>query len=154
MTGGTVDQAAPIVIGSDHAGWELKEAVKAYLSGKGIPVTDVGEPAYDRLDDYPKYAFRVARSVAAGAYQRGIAVCGTGLGASMAANRVSGVRAALCITEEMAVMSRKHNDANVLVMGGRLIAKETAFAIVDAWLSTAFEGGRHETRIRQIDTQE
>ena len=142
-----------IVIGSDHAGWEMKEMVKNYLAGKGMEVTDLSEPVYDKTDDYPKYAFKVARAVAAGTFSSGIAVCGSGIGASMAANRVRGVRAALCITEEMAQLSKKHNNANVLVLGGRITTEETAKRIVDAWLATEFEGGRHETRIRLLDAE-
>jgi len=148
-----MDQKTPnaIVIGSDHAGWEMKETVKKYLAGKGMEVTDLSEPVYDKADDYPKYAFKVARAVANGSFTRGIAVCGSGIGASIAANRVRGARAALCITEEMARLSKKHNNANVLVLGGRITPEETALRIVDAWLTTAFEGGRHETRINMLD---
>jgi ribose 5-phosphate isomerase B len=147
----TKNESAAIVIGSDHAGWELKETVKNWLLGKEFHVTDVSEPALNSEDDYPKYAFRVARAVADKSFGRGIVFCGTGIGASIAANRVKGARAALCLTEEMAALSRRHNDANVLVLGGRLTAPEKAYAIVEAWLSPAFEGGRHERRVRLLD---
>ncbi len=140
-----------VVIGSDHAGWELKEAVKIWLLNKKFQVADVSEPALNSEDDYPKYAFRVAGAVADRSFARGIVFCGTGIGASIAANRVKGARAALCLTEEMAALSRRHNDANVLVLGGRLTAPEKAYAIVEAWLSTGFEGGRHERRVRLLD---
>jgi RpiB/LacA/LacB family sugar-phosphate isomerase len=148
------DRDAAVVIGSDHAGWELKEAVKHWLLGKNFTVTDVSEPALNPADDYPKYAFRVARAVAGGSFARGIVLCGTGIGASIAANRVKGVRAALCLTEEMAVLARKHNDSNVLVLGGRLTDPAGAYPIVGAWLSTVFEGGRHAGRVRQLDAAE
>jgi ribose 5-phosphate isomerase B len=148
------EENTAIVIGSDHAGWELKEAVKAHLQSKKIAVSDLSEPSLNPADDYPKYSFRVAKAVASGTFDRGIIICGTGIGASIAANRVKGVRAALCLTEEMAVLSRKHNNANVLVLGGRLTVSEKAFSIIEAWLSTAFEGGRHEGRVRQLDKME
>jgi ribose 5-phosphate isomerase B len=148
------EKTAAVVIGSDHAGWELKEAVKAKLESKKFAVSDLSEPSLNPADDYPKYAFRVAKAVADGTFDRGIVICGTGIGASIAANRVKGVRAALCLTEEMAVLSRKHNNANVLVLGGRLTAPEKASSIIEAWLSTAFEGGRHEGRVRQLDKME
>jgi ribose 5-phosphate isomerase B len=148
------DEKNAVVIGSDHAGWELKEAVRGYLQGRNVVVTDVSEPTLNPADDYPKYAFRVAKAVAAKTFDRGIVICGTGIGASIAANRVKGVRAALCLTEEMAILSRRHNNANVLVLGGRLTAPEKSFAIVDAWLATAFEGGRHEGRVQQLDKME
>jgi RpiB/LacA/LacB family sugar-phosphate isomerase len=143
-----------IVLGSDHAGWELKEAVKNFLKNKGIAVEDVSEPAFNPNDDYPRYALRVAKLVAAGKYDKGIALCGTGIGASIAANRVKGVRAALCLTPEMARTTKAHNDANVLVLGGRTTPAEDAFRIIEAWLSATFEGGRHARRIEEIDNLE
>jgi ribose 5-phosphate isomerase B len=143
-----------IVIGSDHAGWELKEEVKKYLIDKGINVKDVSEPKLSPDDDYPKYAKRVAKAVASGEYDKGITVCGTGIGASIAANRVRGARAALCLTPEMARMSRRHNNANVLVMGGRITQPRDASMIIDAWLSAKFEGGRHQRRVELMDSAE
>lgn len=139
-----------IVIGSDHAGFQLKEYIKEQLARRGIPYRDVGTDS-TRAVDYPLYAGRVARAVSTGEYTRGIAICGAGIGASITANRFRGVRAALCVTVEMASLARGHNNANVLVMGGRITPKHTAAAILDAWLTTPFEGGRHTHRIEQID---
>ncbi|MBD3392670.1 MAG: ribose 5-phosphate isomerase B [Chitinivibrionales bacterium] len=139
-----------IIIGSDHAGYEMKEHIKAELAAKGIPFEDIG--TYDTTStDYPLWAGRVAKAVSHGTREKGIAICGSGIGASMAANRFRGVRAALCITPEMARLSREHNNANVLVLGGRITTPETATEILWTWLDTAFEGGRHERRIAQID---
>jgi RpiB/LacA/LacB family sugar-phosphate isomerase len=141
-----------LVIGSDHAGWELKEAVKEYLVGKGFAVDDVSEPAYNSEDDYPVSAAKVAKLVASGEYGQGITLCGTGIGASIAANRIRGARAALCFTPEMARMARRHNNANVLVLGGRITQPAEAFMMIDAWMATHFEGGRHERRVRLLDS--
>jgi RpiB/LacA/LacB family sugar-phosphate isomerase len=143
-----------IVIGSDHAGWELKEAVREYLAGKGFAVDDVSEPAYNAEDDYPVSASKVAKLVASGKYEQGVTVCGTGIGASIAANRIRGARAALCFTPEMARMARRHNNANVLVLGGRITQPAEAFMIFDAWSATHFEGGRHERRVQMLDNLE
>ncbi|MBN1127380.1 MAG: ribose 5-phosphate isomerase B [Chitinispirillaceae bacterium] len=143
-----------IVIGSDHAGWELKEAIKEQLKGKGFSVEDVSEPAYNSDDDYPVFAARVARLVAEGKFQSGITVCGTGIGASIAANRIRGARAALCFTPEMGRMAKRHNNANVLVLGGRITQPAEAFMIIDAWMTTHFEGGRHQRRVDLLDTVE
>jgi ribose 5-phosphate isomerase B len=143
-----------IVIGSDHAGWELKEEIKKYLIEMGYAVKDLSEPRLNPDDDYPVSAKKVATAVASGDFERGITVCGTGIGASIAANRINGSRAALCFTPEMARMSRRHNDANVLVLGGRITRPREAFMILDAWLSAKFEGGRHERRVRLLDGTE
>jgi ribose 5-phosphate isomerase B len=140
-----------IVIGSDHAGFELKEYIKGVLDQLGIPHRDVGTDSTEPVD-YPLYAGRVARAVAKGEYPRGIAICGAGIGASITANRFRGVRAALCVTVEMAKLARGHNDANVLVMGGRITPQETAKEILRTWLNASFEGGRHTQRVRQLDT--
>jgi len=140
-----------IIIGSDHAGYERKDEVKAYLISLGFEVKDVSEPVYDGKDDYTKYAAEVARQVANKTFDRGIVLCGSGIGASIAANRFRGVRAALCLTPEMGRMSRLHNNSNVLVLAGRLTDKATTLQIVDAWLNGTFEGGRHETRVAQLD---
>jgi ribose 5-phosphate isomerase B len=148
------EKNTPIVLGSDHAGWELKEEIKAYLSGKGIPVKDVSEPRLNPNDDYPVTAKKVAKAVASGEFERGITMCGTGIGASIAANRVKGSRAALCLTPEMARMARRHNNANVLVLGGRITTSNEAFMIIDAWMSAQFEGGRHERRVMLLDSAE
>jgi RpiB/LacA/LacB family sugar-phosphate isomerase len=143
-----------IVIGSDHAGWQLKEAIKEQLAGKGYTVDDVSEPSYNAEDDYPVYAARVAKLVAQGRYESGIAVCGTGIGASIAANRIRGARAALCFTPEMGRMAKRHNNANILVLGGRTTQPADAFMIIESWMNTGFEGGRHARRVDQLDTVE
>ena len=143
-----------IVIGSDHAGWELKEAVKEYLNGKGLAVTDISEPKLNPDDDYPTFAFRVAKRVASGEFIQGITICGTGSGASIAANRVRGARAALCYSPEMGRMAKRHNNANILVLGGRIIQPGDAAMIIDAWMSAKFEGGRHLRRVQLLDTPE
>jgi ribose 5-phosphate isomerase B len=148
----TENKSEPIVIGSDHAGFEMKEFVKKHLSSRGIPFFDAGAKLYDPEDGYPAFAFNVAQSVASGKFSRGILMCGTGIGASIAANRVKKVRAALCYSPEMAQMSRIHNNSNVLVMGGRTTSTDVAAKIMDAWLEAQFEGGRHQMRIDQIDT--
>lgn len=140
-----------IIIGSDHGGFELKEFLKAELSKKGITVEDVGTYSPDSVD-YPHYGSKVAQAVASGAYERGIVICGTGIGISIAANRFKGVRAAVCCNVEMARLSREHNNANILALGGRTTDKPTAAAILETWLSTPFAGGRHEKRVNQLDT--
>ncbi len=145
-----VREPEEIVIGSDHAGFEMKEFLKEELHKRGFALKDVGTET-TKPTDYPLYAGRVAHSVADGENDRGIAVCGAGIGASIAANRVRGVRAALCTSVEMAKLSRAHNNANVLVLGGRTTPKELATQILDAWLETPFEGGRHIPRIEMLD---
>lgn len=139
-------QPAPIIIGSDHAAYNLKQWVVGHLEARGIPVEDVG--VHDtQSSDYPLYARAVAGRVSSGAFSRGILLCGTGLGMSMAANKFPNVRAALCNDLFSAKMARLHNDANILVLGGRVIGDVLAGAIVDTWLDTAFEGGRHQRRL-------
>ncbi|MEW6523174.1 MAG: ribose 5-phosphate isomerase B [Bacillota bacterium] len=138
-----------LVMGSDHGGYRLKEELKAYLSGRNLEVTDVGTGSEDAVD-YPGLALVVAEGVASGEYDRGILVCGTGVGMCMAANKVPGVRAALCHDVFSARASRAHNDANVLTLGARVIGPGLARAIVDVWLEQAFEGGRHARRVEQI----
>ncbi|HEY4543828.1 MAG TPA: ribose 5-phosphate isomerase B [Tissierellaceae bacterium] len=138
-----------IGIGSDHGGFELKEAVKEYLQGKNIDVVDYGTYNEESVD-YPDYGKKVATAVVEKEVDRGIVVCGTGIGISIAANKVKGARCALCSEEYSARMSRKHNDANVLALGGRVIGQELAFSIVDAYLEEDFEGGRHERRVKKI----
>lgn len=140
-----------IIIGSDHAGFRLKDHIKKDLAAMGIPVEDVGV-FNDQPSDYPVYSARVAAGVARGEFKRGIAICGSGIGASIVANRFKKVRAALCITPEMGAMSRRHNDANVLVLGERITAPDVASEILKQWLTTPFEGGRHARRNDMIDT--
>jgi ribose 5-phosphate isomerase B len=139
-----------IHLGADHAGYALKEHVKAILGTMGHDVVDVGTDGEDSVD-YPDYAETVARAVADGDADFGILVCGTGLGMAVAANKVAGVRAIQASDPEMARMSRQHNDANVLTLPGRYIGPERAAEVIDAFLSTAFEGGRHQRRIDKID---
>jgi len=140
-----------IVIGSDHAGFALKEFVKEYLTALHLNVEDCGTYSEDSVD-YPDFGIKVAEKVSSGEYRRGILICGTGLGMSMVANRFKSVRAALCNDLFSATMSRRHNDANILVMGGRVIGTELAKEIVRVWLETAFEGDRHKKRIEKFDS--
>ena len=140
-----------IVVAADHAGFKLKEFVKKELEKRGIPVEDVGVFSEER-SDYPIFIARAASRVSNGTFSRGVVVCGSGIGASMVANRFKNVRAALCVTPEMARLSRQHNDANVLALGERITSPDVAAKILAEWLDTPFEGGRHETRVRQIDT--
>lgn len=139
----------PIAIGSDHAGYELKEFIKQQLSNLGYEAEDFGTHGTESVD-YPDYGMQVARAIDSGDYDRGILICGTGLGMSMVANRHSGVRAALCHDPFSAMMSRKHNDANILVLGGRVIGTELARQIVKTWMETPFEGGRHQERLEKF----
>ncbi len=138
-----------IALGSDHAGFELKEIVKEYLQSKSISVTDMGCYNAERVD-YPDYAIKVSQSVAAGEFEFGILVCGTGIGISITANKIRGIRAALCCSEYMAEKARQHNDANILAMGGRTTSAEEAKKIIDKFLTTSFEGGRHKLRVDKI----
>jgi ribose 5-phosphate isomerase B len=140
----------PVIIGSDHAGFELKERVKKALERLGVPYEDVGTRSTDSVD-YPDFAHRVAEAVGKGGYTRGIVVCGTGIGVSMAANRHPGVRAAVAYDEETARLSREHNDANVLALGGRSLDHDLAERILEVWLSTPFTGGRHARRVAKIE---
>lgn len=139
-----------IITGSDHGGYNLKRIINEHMAAKGHQVMNAGTDTGDSCD-YSHYALIVARSVAAGEYDRGILVCGTGLGMSMAANRIGGIRAALCLNEYMARMARAHNNANILCLGERTTGDQLALSIVDAWLEAEFEGGRHERRINLFD---
>jgi ribose 5-phosphate isomerase B len=142
-----------IAIGSDHRGFALKAHLVSVLSKAGHEVIDLGcagaEPA-----DYPDYAFKVGERVASGEAERGIAICGTGIGMSIAANKVRGIRAALCCTVEDARMTRRHNDSNVLVLSERRFGDPATDELVTAWLSTPFEGGRHARRVDKIRAYE
>lgn len=138
-----------IAIGSDHAGLELKRILVAQGLA-GHEVVDVGTHS-PKSTDYPIYAFRVAGMVASGEADLGVLICGTGIGMSMAASRVKGVRAALCTTEYMARMARAHNDANVLCLGGRVLGPDQALSILQAFLAAEFEGGRHARRVRMVE---
>ena len=139
-----------IVIACDHGGLEIKKALVAWLGEKGIACEDIGTDTAESVD-YPDYAHRVAEGIASGRWARGVLVCGTGLGMSMAANRHAGVRAALCSEPFSATMSRRHNDANVLCLGGRVIGPEMACEVLDAFLRSGFDGGRHERRVGKIE---
>ena len=140
-----------IAIGSDHAGFELKESIKKFLEKQGYEYRDFGAETVDPKDDYPEYGKKVADAVASGEYDRGIVACGTGIGISISANKVRGVRAAACYNTDMARMSRAHNDANVLALGGRLVEEGLAEEIAAVWLETPFSGEeRHARRIEKI----
>ena len=139
----------PIGLCSDHAGYELKEIVKGYLESQGYRVLDFGTYSTESCD-YPDYAHPCAAAVEAGEVYPAIAMCGTGNGIAMTLNHHHGVRAALCWEIEIAELARAHNDANILVMPARFIAPEKALAIVDKFLATPFEGGRHQRRIDKI----
>lgn len=138
-----------IAIGSDHAGFGLKEDVLALLKETGSEVIDCGTNTTASVD-YPDFGEKVSRMVSAGEVDRGILICGTGIGMSMVANKFPNVRAALCNDLFSAKMSRLHNDANILVLGGRIIGKDLAAEIVRTWLDTAFEGDRHMRRLQKI----
>ena len=138
-----------VALGADHAGWELKEALKAWLMDAGCQVLDFGTHGPDSVD-YPDYALQVAEAVTVGKVERGVLVCGTGIGMTIAANKVPGIRAALCGDVFTARMSREHNDANVLALAGRLTGRETGLEILRAWLDTPFAGGRHARRVDKI----
>jgi ribose 5-phosphate isomerase B len=140
-----------LVIGCDHGGFELKEEILKFLKTiANIQVTDLGPVGRDSVD-YPDYGARVSEAVSTGSVDRGILICGTGIGMSMVANRFSRVRAALCNDLFGAVMSRRHNNANILVLGGRVVGDALAMEIVKTWLETPFEGGRHQSRLDKFD---
>lgn len=138
-----------IALGSDHGGYKLKEAIKKHLDKLGVEYKDFGTNSEESVD-YPVYAKKVANSIISGECKRGILCCGTGIGISIAANKVKGIRAAVCTTEFTAEMCRRHNDANILCLGGRVISQEKALQLVEIYLNTPFEGGRHEKRIAGI----
>jgi ribose 5-phosphate isomerase B len=138
-----------ISLGADHKGFELKEKVKKYLTGLGHQVTDFGTDSTESVD-YPDFGFKVAESVARGESDFGITVCWTGNGMNIAANKVKGIRSALCLNEEMAMLARAHNDANVLALASNFVCDDTAMKILDVWLATEFEGGRHARRLGKI----
>jgi len=145
-----MDNATPIVIGCDHAGYALKEFIKDYLTILNFNVEDCGTYSEDSVD-YSDFGIQVAKKISSGEFKRGILVCGSGIGMSMVANRFKSVRAALCNDLFSATMSRRHNDSNILVMGGRVIGSELAKEIVRTWIETPFEGGRHRNRIEKFD---
>ena len=140
-----------IAIGSDHAGFQYKEAIKNYLNDLGHEVIDKGTYAESPSVDYPLFIRPVAEAVAAGAVERGVVLGGSGNGEAMMANRIKGVRAAVCWNEESARLGRQHNDANIISIGERMMSKETALRLIQIWLDTPFEGGRHLARIQELD---
>jgi len=142
-----------IVIGSDHAGFEVKEELRTYLREQNVEVEDLGVPN-EAPADYPDIGAVVAEKVARGEFEQGILICGSGIGMSIVANRFAGVRAALCHDLYTARMSREHNDANVLVLGGRVTGKGLAREILKVWLESRFQGGNHQRRLEKIKSLE
>ena len=142
-----------IAIGSDHGGYALKEEIKKHLTERGVEFQDYGTFSEDSCD-YPIYAEKVCKAVVGGEAEKGILCCGTGIGMSMAANKIRGIRCACCGDCFSAEMTRRHNDANVLALGGRVVGTELAKRILDTFLSTSFEGGRHQRRIDLITALE
>ena len=138
-----------VALGADHAGFPLKEDLKRWLIGRGYDVVDLGTQSAESVD-YPDYAVEVGSAVTAGKADRGVLVCGTGIGMAMAANKLPGVRAAACSDAFTARMSREHNDANILALGARITSREAAIEILELWLDTEFAGGRHARRVDKI----
>jgi len=148
-SGGKASIMKKILIASDHAGLDGKEAIKKTLEEMGVEYEDLGTGSRDSVD-YPDYAERVAKGVAGGVAERGILVCGSGIGMEIAANKIPGVRAALAWNEETAKLARRHNDANIVAVGARTTPQETIDRIIRAFITTDFEGGRHQRRIEKI----
>lgn len=142
-----------IAVGSDHGGLELKNAIQATLAARGLDVDDYGTDNGDSVD-YPDFAEKVACAVSRGDVELGILVCGTGIGMSIVANKFPGVRAALATDEFMAQMAKEHNNANILVLGGRVLAKDLAVKMVNVWLDSTYEAGRHQRRLDKISRLE
>ena len=142
-----------IGIGNDHSALELKAEIKKFLEEKGHEVVDYGTNSTESCD-YPIYGEKVARAVAAGEVEQGILICGTGLGISLAANKVKGIRCVCCSEPYSALLSRQHNNTNMLAMGSRVVGKDLALMIVDQWLQGKYEGGRHQIRLDEIQALE
>ena len=140
-----------VAIAGDHGGFALKQRIREHLIERGIKIADLGTDSEESVD-YPEFGKACAQAVASGKADRGIVICGTGIGISIAANRIRGMRCGLCTSVEMAELSRKHNNANMLAMGGRIMSVEDAIRITDAWLDTEFEGGRHSRRVDMLDS--
>lgn len=138
-----------LVIGSDHVGYAYKENIKSYLQEKNIEVVDVGTYGEDRCD-YPVYGYKAAQRVASGEVDGGIVICGTGVGISLSANKVKGIRACVCSEPYSAQLSKQHNNTNMLAFGARVIGIELAKMIIDAWLNAKYEGGRHAKRVEML----
>ncbi|MGN1412886.1 MAG: ribose 5-phosphate isomerase B [Anaerovoracaceae bacterium] len=139
-----------IAVASDHGGFALKEEVKKHLMERGLEVLDLGTHSEESVD-YPVYGKACGEAVVSGKADLGVVVCGTGIGISIAANKVKGIRCGLCTSVEMARLTKQHNNANILALGGRTTETGLAMEIVDAWLNTEFEGGRHQRRIDLLD---
>lgn len=139
-----------VALGADHGGFAMKEEIKKYLETKGYELLDLGTYSEESVD-YPEYGKKAAEAVTSGEADKAIVFCGTGIGVSIAANKVKGIRCALCTNSFMAKMTAKHNNANALALGGRNLGIELAKDIVDTWLDTEFEGGRHERRTKMLD---
>jgi len=139
-----------VAVGADHGGFDLKGFLIRQLERLGHEVADLGTHSSESCD-YPKFGFKVAKAVAEGRFERGVLVCKSGVGIAIVANRVPGVRAAVCHDAETAALSRRHNDANVLVMGSHYVTERKAAKVLDEWLQTPFEGGRHARRLAQIE---
>ena len=139
-----------IIIGSDHAGYDLKGKIIQYIESKGLDIQDAGTYSKDSCD-YPVIAKNVANKIAQNEYKRGILICGTGIGMSIAANKVKGIRAAVVSDTCSAKMSRLHNNSNIICMGERIVGEELAKDIIDIWLNTEFRAGRHEKRVNMIE---
>jgi ribose 5-phosphate isomerase B len=138
-----------IAIASDHAGYKMKGIIKEYLADKGLEIKDLG--SYDdRTSDYPDFGHPLAESIESGACEMGISLCGSGNGINMVTNKHQGIRGAICWNEEISILARKHNDANICSLPARFISEDMAKKIVDLFLETKFEGGRHESRIKKI----
>lgn len=142
-----------IAIGSDHGGYALKQALIPFLQGRDIEVADAGTHSEESVN-YPNFGEAVALLVAHGEVDAGIVICGTGIGISIAANKVPGIRAALVTSPQMAELAKQHNNANILALGGRILSQETAEACVAAWLDASYEGGRHQRRLDLISDLE
>jgi len=142
-----------LAIGSDHAAFDFKEEIKRYLDSKGIKYRDFGCFSKDRVH-YPEIAVAVAKAIASKECERGLLFCGTGVGMCISANKVKGIRAVVCSEPYSAKLSRQHNDTNVLALGSRVVGLELAKMIIDVWLNTSFEGGRHAERVKMIETIE
>jgi ribose 5-phosphate isomerase B len=143
------DRRMKVALACDHGGYRLKEIIKDYLEEMGVECVDFGTYSEDSVD-YPDFAYKAARAVAERKVDRAILVCGTGVGICIVANKVKGIRAGLCCNVYTAEMSRRHNDTNVLCLGGRVIGDELAKAIVKVWLETPFDGGRHARRLGRL----
>ena len=139
-----------IAVAADHGGYKLKEKVKEHLLERGIEVEDLGTHSEESVD-YPIYGKLCGEAVASGQADLGVVVCGTGIGISIAANKVHGIRCGLCTSVEMAHLTKQHNNANILALGGRTTEPELALKILDEWLDTEFEGGRHQRRVDMLD---